>query len=148
MKRHTSALIAFILAGLMAAPTVSKDQPPFCAALAMRDCAPWDGPAFRVFVSEPGQTTPNREASWLEIALWRTPDIKRATTITFPDQGGKVGLVIFEGSASPGVSGTVTFRKAAWGEDVEAEFDFRALDGRHVTGRFRAPWLDDVPLCG
>ena len=147
MKRKIFLLAA--IATLVIAPSGrTESKAPKCAALAMRDCAPWDGPAFRIFVAEPQRPKVDRNAAWMEISIWRVPDIRRNASFTFPDKTGKIGAVLFEGSGMPSVQGTVTFQKAVFGHDVEGAFDFVAPGGRHVTGAFRAPWLDDVPACG
>jgi len=108
-----------------------------------RDCAPWDGAAFTVSIPMHGGTIVN-------ISIWQTPDIKLPVTFSFPDNTGQVG----NASLAPRVglpeqlTGSVYFQKVDQEHPVEGEFDLHTQAGRHIKGKFKAEWDDQVMLCG
>ena len=123
-------------------------QAPTSAAIAWRDCAPWDGPAFTVAVGRPGAPEVDRARPWLWISIWHPPDARRPVTYQFPDTDGKTGAVLYRGTAFPSVTGTVTFPRLAFGEDIDGSFDLVAPGGERLAGRFRGRWSPEVALCG
>jgi len=112
------------------------------AATIDRDCAPWDGAAFRVLMPLQG--------SALEIAIWQAPDLKRATTFSFPDPQGRRGVAFLRPpfGAVHELSGTVSFSRVEVGQPVEGELKLVAANGNKFEHRFKASWGKHMPLCG
>ena len=88
MKSRTLFFVAvglFILGIAIFAFTLRNQEPTQVFAATMnRDCAPWDGSAFRVSV-------PMDDGTVINISIWQAPDIKYSKTFIFPDDTGQVG---------------------------------------------------------
>lgn len=151
LRRMTSSPVAVAAGGLaVAALTASllAVQPALSPAVAWRDCAPWDGAAFTVAVGRPGQKDVDRAQPWLRIAIWHEASIRNPVTYRFPDTDGKTGAVQYGGTAFPSVTGTVSFTRAVFGDDLDGSFAFVAPDGQKIVGRFHGRWSPDVAVCG
>ena len=142
--------IASVAVGLLAAVTVARaaQEPRLSPAIAWRDCAPWDGPAFTVAVGREGATSVDPARPWLRISIWQEAGTRHGVTYRFPDTTQKLGAVEYGGTAFPSVNGTVTFPSAVSEEVVAGSFDFMTPDGRHLAGRFRGGWRPVAALCG
>jgi hypothetical protein len=108
-----------------------------------RECAPWDGAAFKVSV-------PYDPGSMVEISMWRSPDIKFTTAFNFADQTGKIGEAFYVslfGTTAP-LSGIVTFKQVEEDGPVQGEFNLRTDNGYRVQGKFRAIWENKTVICG
>ena len=108
-----------------------------------RDCAPWDGPAFTVSV-------PYDVGSVIEISVWRSPGIRFPTTLTFPDQTGKIGNALYKPhfGTSGQLNGIVSFTQFEEGSPVTGEFNLRTDNGNQDHGKFRAIWENKIAICG
>lgn len=60
--------------------------------IAEKDCAPWDGPAFGLWLPGEGLGVPPK--SWIYLRIWKEPR-KSLGCFTFPDKTLKVGVVIY-----------------------------------------------------
>ena len=60
--------------------------------IAEKDCAPWDGPAFGLWL--PGEGLGGPPKSWIYLRIWKEPR-KSLGRFTFPDMTLKVGAVIY-----------------------------------------------------
>ena len=108
-----------------------------------RECAPWDGAAFKVSI-------PYNPGSMVEISVWRSPDIKFPTAFTFSDQNGKIGDAFYVplfGTAEP-VSGIVSIKQVEEDGPVQGKFNLRTDNGYHVQGKFHATWENKIAICG
>ena len=108
-----------------------------------RECAPWDGSAFKVSI-------PYDPGSVVEFSIWRSPDIKLPNTFTFVDQNGKIGdafyVPLFH-TAEP-LNGTVSFKQVEEDSPVTGEFNLRTEKGDRFYGKFHAIWENKVMICG
>jgi len=108
-----------------------------------RDCAPWDGSAFRV-------TIPMENGTSLDISIWKAPDIKFPTTFSFPDNTGQVGNASYQlsGDKYEQLSGKVFFSRVDQGSPVEGRFELIIEAGKQIKGQFKAEWGNLVVMCG
>lgn len=107
-----------------------------------RDCAPWDGAAFRVAIP--------MEESVLDISIFQAPAIKHRAAFSLQEGTGSVVdafLLLSDGSHQQ-LSGKVIFRRVEEGIPVEGEYHFGTASGEQFTGRFRAEWGDEIVYCG
>jgi hypothetical protein len=115
------------------------------AATVNRDCAPWDGPAFRLSI--PLDRHP--EAVIL-VSIWKSPSLRGRTALTFSDgtdQAGSASLSGTSGQLEP-LSGSVVLNGVDEAQPVEGSFDLVTETGSRFTGRFSAAWGDLQALCG
>jgi hypothetical protein len=112
-------------------------------ATVVRDCAPWDGSAFRV-------TIPMSDGNNIDISIWKSPDIKIPVTFSFPDDTGQVGNASYRSATDEykQLSGTVFFWNVNEGSQVKGKFELTAEDGQQFEGQFEAEWNDQIALCG
>jgi hypothetical protein len=114
-----------------------------------QDCAPTDGPAFRI---EVGVTSATCDAPW------PTPDMLRIVVyvaapaapgdypLGFPD-GGQAFLDNGDGNPEFALDGTVTID--SWQADqVSGSYDVTFEGGTHLTGEFAGPYCGGPALCG
>ena len=108
-----------------------------------RDCAPWDGSAFRVSI-------PTETGTSIDISIWKAPDIKIPVTFSFPDNTGRVGNASYRlASGIYGqLSGTVFFWRVEEGNQVEGKFKLVTETGQQFEGQFTAEWGSQMILCG
>ncbi len=149
MKTRTQHFIAIglliLILGIAWFTFSTRDQEPaqVFAATVNRDCAPWDGAAFTISI-------PYDSRSTIQVSIWQSPDIKRSTTFSFPDETGRIGNAVHStqlGSPEQ-LIGTVFIRSAQQGIPMEGEFDLFTEAGRQFKARFMANWGDFTAMCG
>ena len=107
-------------------------------------CAPWDGPAFTVFISL-------NDGNIMQIFIWQAADIPVPVTFAFPDQTGQLGFAYIGPINEPlqqEQSGEVSFTRVEEGMPVEGEFNFETENGKQFRGRFKAEWVKEPAMCG
>jgi hypothetical protein len=153
--------LASLIVTVSGAPVDAGQPPQFRApsAIAERDCAPWDGPAFGVWIPGEGVGAPSR--SWIYLRIWQSPETS-AGRFTFPDraprQRGAVRLFLdldapkkidWKTQPRQELTGTVRFTRVGRTADVEGELDAVTDRGLRLKGRFSARWIDSPGLvCG
>ena len=123
----------------------TRNQEPvkFFPATINRDCAPWDGAAFTLSIS-------NEDETIIYVSTWQSPDIIHPITFSFPDETGQVGIAYIptNSDAFQALSGEVSFQRVEEGTPVEGEFNFTTESGKQFEGRFKAEWGNQVVYCG
>lgn len=116
------------------------------------DIAPWDGPAFTLWI--PAETVGGKPDSWIYLRIWNAPETSQKKFV-FPDETMKLGAVMyFLDLQSPRavdwtnqprqeLKGWVRFIKANRGQPVVGEFDFVAEEATLLKGRFEAQWINE-----
>lgn len=124
-----------------------------------RDCAPWDGPAFSVWI--PAEKLGGPSQSWVYLRIWQQPEDSKGL-FKFPSDGQrqKGAVVFFLDLESPKklnwqnqprqqLKGTVRFLRVDSKENVLAELDFVSDKNVQLRGNFEAKWDQDYrPVCG
>jgi hypothetical protein len=149
MKPQTQFLIAvgliILILGITWYTFPGRNQKPtqVFPATIYKDCAPWDGAAFIVYI------TLNNGAI-LHISIWQAPDIKLPVKFTFPDETGQIGFAYILPYVDPlqQQRGEVSFWRVKEGSPVEGEFNFRTESGEQYKGKFKAEWGNEVVYCG
>jgi hypothetical protein len=147
MKSRTLFLIAIglLVLGIAIFTFSTRNQEPaqIFPATVNRDCAPWDGSAFRVSVLLEDGTV-------IDIGIWQVPDIKFSKTFSFPDDTGQVGYASLRSASDEyqQLSGTVFFQRVDVESPVVGRFDLVTEDGQRFEGQFEANWEDQMALCG
>lgn len=155
-------LLGLVTACSMALP-LKAGIPPLtttpAAAMVEHDCAPWDGPAFGLWI--PGAELGGPRESWVHLRIWQRPEDSRGP-FTFPEssprQKGSVRLYLkrpsprsLNGQQQPhqDVSGTVRFLQIRDHADVLGELDLSSPQAIHLRGRFVARWISSHRvICG
>jgi hypothetical protein len=146
MKPNSPSLAALVLLALLAGIVLilfsAQNQSSAQAILAMasRDCAPWDGPAFVVSI-------PTGFGSMIQVSIWQSPRIMLPASFSFPGEHGNAMVYPKLGSPEQ-LSGSVTFQRVEQGLPITGEFNLRASGGRQFQGAFKALWTDTIVACG
>jgi hypothetical protein len=113
------------------------------------DCAPWDGPAYDVWI--PGKKFGGESDSWIQIVIWQ-PVNTSEKKFAFPDLSGKLGHAAyftdlksyrqanFSSIYHYKLSGTVQFVRVNDRESILGELDLAGEKGLHLQGKFEAAW--------
>ena len=145
MKSRTLLAIILLILAIALFTFLQRNQEPaqIFPATVVRDCAPWDGSAFRV-------TIPMEDGMSVDISIWKSPDINVPVAFSFPDDTGQVGNVSYRSATDEykQLSGTVFFWNVKEGSPVKGKFELTAEDGQRFEGQFEAAWHDQIALCG
>lgn len=148
MKPRALFFLAILLLILVFGVTIfafaTPDQEPvqIFPATVNRDCAPWDGSAFKVSVPI--------EESVIEISIYQSPEISRPVTFLFPDETMRDGnaLLLLPSGFPEQLTGKVWFPRVDEGESVEGRFRLTSETGEQFEGRFIAEWENQTVYCG
>ena len=136
-----------------------QDNGGISSAIVEPDCAPWDGPAFGLWI--PGEELGGSINSWIYLRIWQQPE-ESAGTFNFPHGGSrqKGAVTYFLDLASPKniswqkqsrqeLKGSVHFSRISKKESVLGELDFISDKNVHLRGSFAAKWVVGKQLvCG
>ncbi len=145
----TALSMALPLLPLKAAkPPLARTPAP---AMVEHDCAPWDGPAFGLWI--PAKDLGGTKDSWISIRIWQRPEASRGQ-FTFPERSPrqKGSAMLFLKLPSPRainwqqqprqeLVGRVRFIRISDHGDVLGELDFSSNQTIHLHGRFVARWI-------
>jgi hypothetical protein len=118
---------------------------------AEHDIAPWDGPAFGLWIS--AEQFGGKPDSWIYLRIWDAPE-RSQRKFVFPDKSMKSGAVMyFLDLKSPRsldwanqprkeLKGWVRFIRANRRQAVVGEFSFAAEEAISLKGRFEAEWIN------
>lgn len=137
--------ISLLILGIALFAFFTRNQEPLRTfpATVNRDCAPWDGSAFRVLVQmEAGAV--------INISIWQAPDIQFSKTFIFPEDTGQIGnvsLVLANGEYES-LSGEVRLEGVSEGKPFAGRFNLKSERGGMYVGQFEAEWDNQIALCG
>ena len=119
--------------------------------VAAADCAPWDGSATSLYLSDgPGADSLPVSAPFLHIALYDTPERLSGRLITLGRSEAGSGIAVWcqsESACAQATSGTVEFDRFTPGAELTGSYLLVFPDAR-VTAVFRARWYSRRALCG
>ena len=147
MKSRTLFFVAIglLILGIAFFTFSARNQEPVQVfpATVNRDCAPWDGSAFRV-------TVPLSDGAVIDIAIWQAPDINFSKTFSFPDDTGQVGNASLRSASGEyeQLSGTVFFQRVDEESQVAGGFKLVTETGQRFEGQFKAEWGNQIIMCG
>jgi hypothetical protein len=123
----------------------------FGYAVVRGSCAPWDGPAVAVTLTEQRASCKQAVYPQLQIAVWRGFPIVAPATIEFNDKadnGGAAVLCTAENACQRAVSGEVKFDSYNDGKSAKGSYEFTFRDGTTMKGTFDAEWCQEKIMCG
>lgn len=126
-------------------------------AIAEHDCAPWDGPAFGLWI--PADDLGGGFHSWIYLRIWQDPRHSLGA-FHFPDQAVKPkgAVVFFADLPSPQqinwskqprqqMKGTVRFTRVRVDQNIIGSLDFVTDRNVHLRGAFEARWIGSKRPC-
>jgi hypothetical protein len=129
-------------------PGQPRGGPPTTAE---HDIAPWDGPAFGIWI--PAEQFGGKPDSWIYLRIWDAPE-KSLKKVDFPDKSMRLGRVAYfldlktprsldwKSQPRQELKGWVRFMRANGKQPVIGEFDFVSEDAISLKGRFEAQWIN------
>jgi hypothetical protein len=118
---------------------------------AEHDIAPWDGPAFGLWI--PAAQFGGKPDSWIYLRIWDAPE-KSQKKIVFPDKSMRLGaaayfldlksprLLDWKRQPRQELKGWVRLIRANGGQPVVGEFNFVSEEAILLKGRFQAQWIN------
>lgn len=138
-------ILVFITVMLLNIILATRDQTTaqVSPAIINRDCAPWDGAAFRIVI-------PLSDGTIIDISIWQSPDINFPATFSFPDHTGQLGnvLLLRQVGLPEELSGDVFFKQVHQDDSTEGYFELAAQAGQRLAGKFIAEWGNEIVYCG
>jgi hypothetical protein len=152
MHRNLAGSVTCLL--LLACSTPSGDVPelpePFTHATAMRDCAPWDGPAVSIILTTaPLDSTMTPTEPWIHLSIWRDSAVLANGLHEWPsdEQVGAASECPTADSCEAAETGRVRFREFE-GDTLVGQFRLTFRNDDPIEGGFRAVWLERRMMCG
>lgn len=150
--RVIAAATLLLLVSCTSENDLSLPAPPsgFPTAYAMRDCAPADGPAMRLYLAaEPSEALPP-PAPFIDVAIWQgvsTVADKRFEWSGASSEGNARRCTATDACES--ATGVVLqFRPLGADTSVTGTMTLTFADGSMVAGGFNAAWRSTTMLCG
>jgi len=112
-------------------------------------CAPWDGPALTILVTDSPQDCKDIKTPYLRVTIWKDISEVSGKEFSFPNE--KLGIVSRQLSKDKYVvakSATVRFEKSNDKSEVVFEIDAEFEDGEKVKDAFKARWCESQMRCG
>ena len=151
-KRVVMLPLALLLASCNSENDLSLPAPPpgFPTAYAMRDCAPADGPALRLYLAaEPSEALPP-PAPFVDVAVWQGVGALSGKRVEWngPSSAGTARRCTTAEACEPATQVVLQFRPVAADTSVTGTMTLTFADGATVTGGFNAAWRSATMLCG
>lgn len=139
-------LIALGLGGC-ASETGGVPEQEWPYAVAHADCAPWDGAATTIELSNSPNGAP-RVGPWLHLSVYRGIGDNAGRAILDGMQTGSLSatLCVTESDCVSAQSGWVDL--APQGDSLAGQYNLHLSDGRTIAGKFLAPVTSMRVLCG
>ncbi|MDH4351577.1 MAG: hypothetical protein OEY20_09150 [Gemmatimonadota bacterium] len=136
-------------------PQTELPDPPaaFPHAMAVRSCAPWDGPATDIILTpEPVDSAASGPAAppYVSIGIWQGPETLAGTTITWPtdmDRGGAIRCAGGDDCEATS-DGHVSFRRSDSADHLIGTLELTFPSGVRISGGFRVHVRPNPALCG
>jgi hypothetical protein len=149
-------LPVMLMLPVLSLPAIHQKTKTSMLGIAEKDCAPWDGPAFGLWL--PGEGIGGPKHSWVYLRIWNKPE-KSLGRFTFPDKSLKVGAVIYflmlespkmidwQNQSRQQLKGSVRFDRVSLDQNILGELDFFSERNIHLSGKFEAKWIRNNLPC-
>ena len=121
----------------------------FLYATVGQTCAPWDGPALALVLSDTTGCSPPK-GPYVQISLWRDLPPRAGKTFSFDNRNsnGQASRCIKPNECEAAISGSVVFDVVDEGKRAQGRYELRFKDGGTESGSFEADWCQSRALCG
>lgn len=132
--------------------SVDIEGPEFARSFAFPDCAPWDGAAVSVYLTDSSYNSISAGvgAPFLHLAIWRGAAQLSGTTISWPNREsvGTASWCVTNADCESAPSGRIRVSSFVGDSIVSGDYDVRFAENKVMRGSFRARWVDRRMLCG
>jgi hypothetical protein len=149
--RFTTLLTLGLVACGSGSDLAPVPNPPddFAFAYASPSCAPWDGRAVEILLTEAPSADPEQVRPQLRVAIYPRTSELEGTTYRWPaDQEMATGARCEADSCQTAPAGEVRLSAVRPDSTLEGTVSLRFGPGDVLTGGFRATWRSRRMLCG
>jgi len=148
-KAHCVDAVSAPGAATLAAPPLPAVTHHFPYATVAQTCAPWDGPALAVVLSNTAGCAPLK-FPYIQISLWRDLPPKAGQTFSFDirSSNGQASRCLKANECEAATSGSVVFDIVDEGKSAKGRYELHFKDGGIEGGSFEAEWCQNRALCG
>jgi hypothetical protein len=146
---RNSSCVDDVAAAAAATPPPQAASHHFPHATIVHTCAPWDGPALAVLLSNTAGCAP-ATTPYVQISLWRDLPPKAGKTFSFDirNSNGQASRCRKPNQCEPASSGSVAFDIVDEGKSAKGHYELHFKDGSIESGSFEAAWCESRALCG
>jgi hypothetical protein len=136
-------------AATLATPPLPAAAHHFRYATVGQTCAPWDGPALAIVLSNTAGCAP-LTFPHIQISLWRDLPPKAGQTFSFDirNSNGQASRCLKPNECEAATSGSVVFDIVDEGKEAKGRYELHFKDGGIEGGSFEAEWCENRALCG
>ena len=143
---HGPGLCALLICALTAGCAKPSSPTLFRTARVLDDCAPWDGPAILLQLSNEATDSVFSTGATLRLSVWRSAHAIGSDRIDLTKDGA-ASRCDEAGACDPVVSGWIRFSRILPGERAVGRFSLAFADST-VQGAFDATWSKRSVMCG
>ena len=144
----TVAIFAFALVAIAA--IASPDGPSFSYGTMQSSCAPWDGPALGItLTNQPAQCKRTSEP-FISIGIWRGLPVQSGQVVKFApgSDAGFASRCKKEGDCERAQSGSITFDRYEAGSGASGRYELHFKNDETLSGTFDVKWCEERVVCG
>jgi hypothetical protein len=148
---HTSSVGAVVCGLLALACTAPESLPSAPNAALVQTCAPWDGPAVALFLTDQPAVATYPSAPYAAIMVYRSISavVGHHFDVSPESQNlGQAQICPAVGECQPANGASVSFRELRADSTVEVEYRLDLAPNRVMTGKGRARFYPTAALCG
>ena len=149
MPQIPKLFLVFAIFSAAASVLLAADPSP-SRGLIQHSCAPWDGPAIAITLSqEAAQCNRAPSGPYLSMGVWRGLPLHDGQVVSFDthSNNGFASRCAKENDCQRAESGTIEFEKYKDGSGARGHYELHFKGGETVTGAFDVQWCDTRGMC-
>ena len=148
--RRVAVAMLFAFVGACSGNGLTAPPPGLRHAVATPFCAPNDGPAVALYLSDAATTSLPPSVPYLRVGVWQPLAALSGETWSVAPDDGEGGAWLHSEPATFEIAsgGTVSVRSVTADGDVIGTLDIIFPDRRRIKGDFTAKWIAGRPICG
>lgn len=151
-RRFLFAIALFFAAAATPSTAETSPEKSYPHAIAFSICAPWDGPAVALRLSEKEIKCGEESGEYVELRIWSGSSTLSGKTIkldgSVQNREGHVSIHNHDGQFIPLEKGTIQFKKFDNNSEISGEVDLFFKGNLHERGSFSAQLCPGHALCG
>lgn len=149
MGTRMVAVALVLVATIFAGPSFSS-QASFAFGLIRASCAPWDGPAIDLRLTNEPAECKRASEPFLDIGIWRGLPIHSGQEVKFGagSDAGFASRCVREGNCQSAESGWIEFETYQQGSGARGHYELHFKGGEILKGSFEVKWCEERVVCG
>lgn len=149
MPCRIQSVLATVVAVVAIAVTAVSAPAGFSYGTIQSSCAPWDGPAIAVtLTNEPAQCK-RTSGPFISIGIWRGLPVQAGRVVKFApgSDAGFASRCKKEGDCERAQSGTITFDRYEEGSGASGRYELHFKGDETLSATFDVKWCDERAIC-